>query len=308
MDYKINIDNKLAKEILEDFKLYLDENYKTNEEDNTGKAYMSDMVQFYKYFWKEYEEVPEKITRAYVNDYKKYMIQDRSLKFSTINRKLASLSIFENHLIEIKKQEEKAIREKDFYKIIVPYITSSMLPEKTVKKVALKAANNNVRDYLIILLGYKGGLRVSEIINIELERDIKLDMRTIVIIGKGNKVREMIITNDIYDALTEYLEYRKKILNGRKNKYLIISNKSANTGKNIDRTLINKMLNKYSELLKEEEEKIHPHILRHLFATEKYDNGFSDIMIKKALGDSSNASDRYCHPGNELNRAKNNRE
>lgn len=284
-------------EILSEFRMYLDENFKTNEEDNTGKAYMSDMNQFFRYFYETFDEIPDQISIAYVNEYKNYLLNTKGFKFSTINRKIAALSTFENFLIDVGKQQTKSVKKKDFFKITLPFITSNMLPKKTIKKLILRTGNTNIRDYMIVLLANEGGLRVSEIINIQVERDIKIDMRTIVIIGKGNKIREIIITDQLYDALEEYLKFRENKLNGRKNKYLIISNESANTGKHIDRTLINKTLKKYCNYINEKT--INPHVIRHFFATKKYENGYTDIMLKKILGQSSNVTERYCHTGNE---------
>ena len=47
------------------------------------------------------------------------------------------------------------------------------------------------------------------------------------------------------------------------------------------------------------ENKINPHIMRHDSGTKKYEEGYSDIMLKKFLGHSSNATDVYTHPGGE---------
>ena len=122
-------------------------------------------------------------------------------------------------------------------------------------------------------------------------------MRKITIWGKGNRIREIIITNAMFDVLEEYLPIRNKQLDGRENKYLIISNKSVKTGKKIDRSMVNKMLEKYCKKINENS--INPHIFRHDFATNKYEEGYTDMMLKKSLGQTSNATDRYIHPGGE---------
>ena len=63
------------------------------------------------------------------------------------------------------------------------------------------------------------------------------------------------------------------------------------------RQSVNNILNSYCEKLKEDN--INPHILRHNKATNMYEEGASDIMIKKQLGQTSNATDRYVHAGGE---------
>ena len=65
----------------------------------------------------------------------------------------------------------------------------------------------------------------------------------------------------------------------------------------MSRTGINKLLEKYCKMV--QEDKINPHIMRHDSATGKYEEGYSDIMLKKFLGQTSNATDIYTHPGGE---------
>ena len=193
-------------------------------------------------------------------------------------------------------KKKNNIKKKDFFKIDSGLITAEMLPRDTIKKVRLKAGSNK-RDYMIFVILNEGGLRVSELINLELNRDVNLDMRKLLILGKGNKAREIFINNIMYDAIEDYLPEREKILNGRTNKYLIVSNKTANTNRPIERTSINNLLNKYCKSINEK--CINPHILRHECATKRYEEGYSDMMLKKILGQTSNVTNRYVHAGNE---------
>lgn len=286
-------------EILEEFKKYLEKNYDTSGEQNTIKSYYNDMLQFFTYFREEFGEEIVDFSRADFTEYKNYIKEDRGLKFSTINRKTAALSVYEDFLIEkkIRREETKIIRKRDFYKIDRPYITKDMLPNDTIKKIRLKAGKENKRDYAMFVLFDVGGLRVSELLTIEIERDLDFKMYLIHIIGKGNKIRSIFMEQIIYDAIMDYLPEREKMLNGRVNKYLFVSNKTANTGKKMSRTSINKILEQYCN--KVQKKKINPHILRHHSATEKYENGYSDMMLKKFLGQTSNATDIYTHPGGE---------
>lgn len=244
-------------------------------------------------------EVIVDFSTAHIIEYKKYLIENKSFKFSTVNRKMASLSIYENFLIEkgIRKTETKIIKKRDFYKIERPYITSDMLPKETIRKIRLKAGVESKRDYAMFVILDEGGLRVSELINLELKRDIDFNMYQIRILGKGQKIRSIFMDKTIYDAIMDYLPEREKLLNGRESKYLFLSNKTANTNKPMCRTSINNIINKYCNEVNQY--KIHPHILRHNCATKKYEEGYSDIMIKKLLGQTSNVTDIYTHPGGE---------
>ena len=165
------------------------------------------------------------------------------------------------------------------------------------KERILKAGRENKRDYAMFILFDEGGLRVSELVGLQIERDIDFDMYSIHILGKGNKIRSIFMEQIIYDAIKEYLPEREKLLAGKENKYLFVSNKTANTNQPMARTSINNILAKYC--MKVNESKIKPHIMRHDSGTKKYEEGYSDIMLKKFLGHSSNATDIYTHPGGE---------
>ena len=286
-------------EILEQFKEYLIENYDTEGEQNTIKAYLSDVKQFLMFFKEYFGEDIVDFSRAHIIEFKNEINGKRNLKFSTINRKIAAISIYENFLVDrgIRKENVKMIKKSDFYKLEKPIITSDMLPKKTIKKVRLKAGEKSKREYAMFVLLNDGGLRVSELINLQLERDIDFEMYSIHVLGKGKKVRNIFMKDNIYEAIIEYLPEREKILNGKKNKYLFVSNKTANTNKKMCRTSINNLLEKYCKDVGEN--KINPHIFRHDCATSMYEEGCSDLMIKKWLGHSSNATDTYTHPGGE---------
>lgn len=291
-------------DIINEFENYLKDNYDSNGNQNTIKSYISDVKQFLNFFEEHFGESIVDFSKAHIIEYKKELEEKRGLKYTTINRKIASLSIYENFLIEnkIRKDEMKVIKKRDFYKIERPIITADMIPRKAIKKIRLKAGEKSKREYAMFVLLNDGGLRVSELINLQLARDINFEMYSIYIVGKGNKIRNIFMKQSIYDAIMDYLPEREKLLNGRENKYLFVSNKTANTNKPMSRATVNYQLEKYC--IEINEKKINPHLLRHDCGTELYEEGYSDLMIKKWLGHSSNATDVYTHPGGELYRKK----
>lgn len=109
-------------DILKEFKEYLEENYDTTGEQNTISAYMRDVTQFIDYFEEHFGEKIVDFSRADYSEYKKHMTDDLEWKFSSINRKTSSLSIYENFLIEksIRKNASKVIKKRDFIKIDMP--------------------------------------------------------------------------------------------------------------------------------------------------------------------------------------------
>ena len=106
-------------DILNEFEKYLKENYDSSGENNTIKSYLMDVKLFLDFFRDHFGETIVDFSSADYIEYKNYMIDKLQYKFSTINRKTASISIYENFLIEkkIRKTEGKIIKKKDFYKI-----------------------------------------------------------------------------------------------------------------------------------------------------------------------------------------------
>lgn len=283
--------------LLGEFENYLKKNFAKDDEQNTIKNYLSDVKQFIDFFENEYGEEVTTFNHIELLEYINYMRNRKNYKFTTMNRKIAALSNYDDFLIETKRKDEKAVRSKDYFKIQRNYITADMLPVNTINKIKLRAAKDSSRDYAMFVLYDEGGFRCSELLGIVLDRDIDFEMRKIQVIGKGNKIRKVTMNDKMKNALEEYLKDREKFLNGRHNKYLFISNKTANTGEKMGRTTINNILNRYCDKVKEE--RINPHILRHDFATKSYNLGYSDMMLKIELGQSSNATDIYTHPGRE---------
>lgn len=286
-------------DILYEFEKYLSDNYEDNGEKNTIKAYLSDIKQFLKFFKEYYGEDIIDFSRAHFNEYQKHFLEEKGYKFTTRNRKIAAISIYENFLIEkkIREDDKKVIRKKDFTSIIRPFITAEQLPKKIIKKVILKSGQSNSRDYAMFIILDEGGVRISELLNIQIDRDIDYDTNYITIKGKGNKLRRIFMTRTMLDAIELYTKERTEFLNGRENKYLFVSNKTANNNKPMKRQTVNNILNKYCKEVNEN--KIKPHIMRHDCATKLYNEGCSELMLQKQLGQSSSATQIYIHPGEE---------
>lgn len=105
-------------EILDEFKKYLDNKYPIDGEQNTIKSYYSDIKQFLNFFEEYFGETIIDFKRVHVTEYKQKFLEKNEYKFSTINRKLASLSIYENFLIEkgYRKIKKKLLKNMIFIK------------------------------------------------------------------------------------------------------------------------------------------------------------------------------------------------
>ena len=150
-----------------------------------------------------------------------------------------------------------------------------------------------LRDQIILELLYVTGIRVSELTNITIP-DVNLRHRYIKIIGKGNKERIVPYTEDCSLTLDEYLKKCRPTL-GMKNEEIPIHLILNNRGKKMTPRGVEEALkgieNKTGLYFK-----LHPHKLRHTFATHLLENGANLREIQTLLGhESLNATQVYTH-------------
>lgn len=233
--------------------------------ENSIKSYCSDIKIFKKYYLGSYDEPLEEIIHADAITYRNYLLA-HNYSVNTVNRKIAALKQYNLFLVEKGVQENIAINEKDYIKKQPSTLGKDVPTKKQLDKLLhkiCKAEKNSKRDYCLVILLCKGGLRESEAVKIRLV-DINLDRRLLNIFGKGNKFRQVIINDDMYYALQEYLEERNKI--DTKNPYLFIGQKNIKTTKPLNRIFCNRILNKYNDG-KDKIKDLHPHKLRASFCT-----------------------------------------
>lgn len=153
------------------------------------------------------------------------------------------------------------------------------------------------RDRAIIELLYASGLRISELVNLNLEH-INLDTHEIRIFGKGSKERRVLMGRPAADALTIYLAKGRLLLKGK------LAKKSTNAlflnryGKRLSARWVQHMLIEYGKTagLDIEARPHHPHILRHTFATHLLDGGADLRVVQELLGHASLSSTQiYTH-------------
>ena len=253
--------------------------------DNWCSSYLSDIKIFKKYYLDSYGEELNELIHTDIAMYINFLKREGT-KASTVNRKLAALKQYNLFLVSQKVQTDIVILDKDYIKI-QPLSVQKELPTvqelNKLKHFVAKDIKNSERDYCFISLFIYGGLRESELVGLRLV-DIKLDERFLNIIGKGNKFRQVIINNIMYDALTSYLEIRTSIKT--ENKYLFLGQKNVNTKKPLNRNFCNRLLDKYKDLCKIE--KLHQHLLREFFCTNALHNaGYSIEQVAAQAGHSS---------------------
>ena len=153
-----------------------------------------------------------------------------------------------------------------------------------------------IRDYAVYALMYDLGLRVGEIYKLNLE-DIDLKKKTLTVLGKGNRRRELYLNGEMVQVLSEWLAVRHNFKNSKLTRALFISKKG-------NRLAIRTTEDNMRKLVDRLDFKLHfrvtCHTLRHTFASHLNDNGEDILVIQSLLGHASPRSTRiYIHPSGQ---------
>ena len=157
-------------------------------------------------------------------------------------------------------------------------------------------SKNRLRDYTIILLFLNCGMRVSELVGINIA-DIDRELRSMRVVGKGNKERIIYLNTACRSALSDYLLWRTGEQNNKSDeKALFLSNRA----KRISVKTVQWLVYKYLGEAGLESKHYSVHKLRHTAATLMYQSGEVDVrVLKDILGhEQLNTTQIYTHVSN----------
>lgn len=234
------------------------------------------------------------------DEVKKYLINihNKKYKSSSVSRKISSLRTFYGYLYDnnlINNNIFKFISSPKKEKKLPKYITNDDI--NIIFDIPDISTVVGIRNRLIIELLYGTGIRVSELCNIKLN-DIDFKNKSIRILGKGKKERNVFYGTKCNDILNLYLNNSRNIL--LKNKlsdYLIVGTNS--NGKMFSTRSVELIIN---DIIKKASlnKKITPHVFRHTFATHLLNEGCDILVVKELLGHSSiDTTGIYTHISNE---------
>jgi integrase/recombinase XerC len=160
-------------------------------------------------------------------------------------------------------------------------------PKSILEKSSDASKENALRDRAILELLYSSGLRVSELVGLNLNQ-LDLDLGSVRVMGKGRKERIVPVGVKAVEALKAYLEERG-VLKGD-DPIFINSFGGRLTARSVGRLI--KKYTRHSGIFR----KVSPHSLRHTFATHLLDAGADIREIQEMLGHSSlSTTQRYTH-------------
>ncbi|EMF0179622.1 tyrosine recombinase XerC [Enterococcus hirae] len=261
--------------------------------EKTREAYEEDLTNFERFLTESGEDDLLKINHLDVRVYLSYLTDERYSR-NSIRRKIASLRSFYQYLLKeevikenpfsyvhLKKKNLKLPRF--FYENEMQVLFDSVKGEKPL----------DLRNQALLEVLYGSGIRLSECSNLKLA-EIDFDSEVMLIHGKGNKERYAPLGSFAQDALQEYFEKGRKVLMDKYHKshdYVFVNHH----GEPITPTGIEYVLNqviKKSSL----DSSIHPHMLRHTFATHLLNNGADMRTVQELLGHANLSTTQiYAH-------------
>ncbi|MBE6545878.1 MAG: recombinase XerC [Ruminococcaceae bacterium] len=157
-------------------------------------------------------------------------------------------------------------------------------------------SQSRVRDYAIITLFLNCGMRVSELVGIDIN-DVDRQLRSMSVTGKGNKQRIIYLNEACRDALSDYLDERLSDMHGKANTPALFLSKRE---QRISVKTVQWLVYKYLDLAGLESKHYSVHKLRHTAATLMYQSGNVDVrVLKDILGhEQLNTTQIYTHVSN----------
>jgi integrase/recombinase XerD len=216
-----------------------------------------------------YNVSPDQLTKEQIKDYAYFLINEKHCTPSTINQLISGWKILQVDVLENKWEEIRIKRPR----------TEKNLPEVLSQSeiAALLDAHKNVKHRAMLKLAYTCGLRRSELINLKIhDIDSKRGILRVVK-GKGQKTREIPLHHSILEVLRSYYRQYRPI------KYLF---ESRTPGIKYSFTSFAVVL-KQAALKSGIKKRIHPHLLRHTFATHMLEAGLNLKRLQVMLGHSS---------------------
>lgn len=242
---------------------------------NTISAYQNDLLSFFEYIEQKNIKNIEAIKRKDISLYIKFL-SEKELNSSSIVRKIASIKGFFKFLCL------KRIIKSNPASIISTPKLAKHLPKVLTKSEIEEILHNglNTKELAVVELLYSAGIRVSELVNLEI-KNIDLKQQIIKVFGKGSKERIIPINLKCKKIIEKYLKERElTALKFSSKPYLFLNN----NGSKITRQFVYEIIKKQGENINK---KISPHTIRHTFATHLLENEADLRVVQELLGHAS---------------------
>ena len=269
----------------------------------TARNYEADLRPFFEYLETEGVEDLESVDRKLLRRYVVWLAQERPIplsqwmvkhghEMSSVARKISVLRSFYRYLVKERVVEKNPVSRLSLPKLEkkIPSFLSKQEAAQLVEAPE-QATPPALRDGALLELLYAAGLRVSEIVGLDVDK-VSLNTREILVFGKGSKERQALMGEPAVEALDRYLSYgRALLLNGQRTQALFLNR----YGKRLSTRSVQNIVRSYA-LKKCVGQSVHPHTLRHSFATHLLDGGADLRVVQELLGhESLSTTQIYTH-------------
>ncbi len=257
----------------------------------TVRNYTTDLLGFFQFVKDKGIDSLKEVDRYVLRDYLSHLMEQGLVKAS-IARKLSAIRSFYRYLLreEIIPTSPVATTSSPKLDKRLPEFLSIDEMTRLLEAPDLSTPQGQ-RDRAWLELLYAAGLRVSELVSLNLEQ-VNLDAREIRVWGKGSKERMVLMGEPAASALTAYLTQGRPELSGEKRTNALFLNRYG--GRLTERSVQIEL----EEIAKKAGigKRVHPHVLRHTFATHLLDGGADLRVVQELLGHASLSSTQiYTH-------------
>ena len=260
--------------------------------DHTLKSYHDDIVQFNDFLYQESLDLNDfeyKDARNYLS-----FLYSKNLKRTTVSRKISTLRTFYEYWMT---QDESVVNP--FVQLVHPkkeqYLPQFFYEEEmeALFKTVDTDSKKGMRDKVILELLYATGIRVSELVHIKTQ-DLDMKLPGVKVLGKGNKERFIPFGEFCKQSIEQYLKEFKP-LKHVDHDYLIVNMQGQPITERGVRYVLNDVVKRTSGVTN-----IHPHKLRHTFATHLLNQGADLRTVQSLLGHVNlSTTGKYTHVSNQ---------
>lgn len=276
-------------EYLDEFKSYI--LFVRSLSINTFEAYQRDCTKFFNFMNENYPEI--NIHTVELKHLEEFLWQI-NLKNSSTRRIISGIKAYFKFLVLTDRLDNNPCELLETSRIekLLPVVLSHEEIQKMLSVID-KSTYHGFRDSVIIEVLYACGLRISELLNLK-KGNIYYKYEYIKVIGKGNKERLVPIGEKALKLLRLYIRnHRSKLpkIDPKCEDYIFLNHR----GKKLTRQYVFQAI---KDIAKKAgiKKNIHPHILRHSFATALIKGGANLIAVKEMMGHSSVVSTEiYTH-------------
>lgn len=264
-----------------------------NYSPETVDSYRRDIEKFFAFLSIEgilMDEVDELVIRNFLTEELNSGVKKRSCK-----RRLSALRHFYSYLVE-----NEIVKENPFVFVSAPKIEKTYphyLYKDQISEILSDNRNRHdelaIRDQAILSTLYFCGIRASELVNLDLQ-NLDLKNRLLRVFGKGRKERVVPFTKECQTALKDYIDKERPTLAAKSKDHtpaLFLNDHGERLTRRGLEYILDCIEEKTGDFVG-----LHPHLLRHSFATHLLENGADLRVIQELLGHASiNATQVYTH-------------